>query len=123
MCFLNGRADLFENVDHPLDRKSPFLGDNLREGAAIEILHHETGHWTIRGACDTEFSNINDVGMSQAPGGFRFTSKTRDELIVSRKFRTNDFDRYGPLRTQVSSAIDRPHPALPQQLFDLIFIV
>src|SRR5262245_57059154 len=101
MRFFDCGTHLFENVDHPRDRKPPFLCNDLRQRAAIEILHHEISNWTIPRVRDAKVSYVNNVRMSQSACGFRFTSKPRDKLIVRRELRMNYFDRHGALRAEM----------------------
>ena len=123
MRLFNCCTDLFENVDHPRNRKPPFLRNDFSQRAAIEILHHEIGDWTIRCVRDTEVSDVNNVWMSQSACRFRFTSKPRDKLIVRRELRMDNFERHGTFRAEMRSAIDRAHSSLSEELFDLIFVI
>src|ERR1044072_8022170 len=123
MRFFDRRTHLFEDVDHPRDREPPFLGNDLRQRAAIEILHHEISNWTIPSVRDAEVNYVNSVWMSQSACSFRFTSKPRDKLIVRRELRMNDFNRDGAFRAEMRSAIDGAHSSFTEELFDLIFVI
>jgi hypothetical protein len=73
--------------------------------------------------CDAEVSYVNNVWMSQSAGGFRFTSKARDKLIVRRELRVNDFNRDSAFRAEMRRAIDGAHSTFSEELFDLIFVI
>src|ERR1044072_3965994 len=123
MRFFDCRTHLFEDVDHPRNRKPPFFGNDLSQRAAIEILHHKVCDWTTARVRDTEVSHVNNVWMSQSACGFRFTSKPRDKLIVRRELRMNNFNRHGAFRAEMRGAIDRAHSSFTEELFDLIFVI
>jgi hypothetical protein len=82
MCCFDGGANLFQNIDDPLDRKRAFLGNDVGEGATIQIFHYEVGNWSIMSLRESEIGDVDNVWVSQTTGSFRLTPKPRDKLIV-----------------------------------------
>src|SRR6202035_5912731 len=44
MGFVDRGTILFENVDYPVKRKPRLFGQDVAEGAAVKILHHQIGN-------------------------------------------------------------------------------
>src|SRR5215204_165567 len=82
MRFFNTCTNLLQDIDGPVDRQGAFLCNDLCQRAAIEILHHEVGHWTTCCLRDSEIGDVDNVWVAQSSGGFGLTSKPRDKLIV-----------------------------------------
>jgi hypothetical protein len=72
---------------------------------------------------DPEIGNVNNIRVSQAPGGFCLTAKPRDKLIVSRELWLDHFDRHGTLRPEMRGPIDRSHASLSEELLELVLVI
>ena len=88
MSLFDCRTNLFEYVDHPRDRKRTLFSNDLSQRAPIEILHDEVSDWTIRGLCDAEVSDVNDVRVTQPAR--RLPLRVESALQTDREQRAAD---------------------------------
>src|SRR5260221_14698629 len=77
---VDGRADLFENIERPANWQIFFLFKDLAKRAAIEIFHHEIGDLAVRRVGKAKIGDVNHVRMPQTPGGTGFAAKSLDKL-------------------------------------------
>ena len=123
MCFVNGRADLFENIERPCDRQILFFFKYLAERAAVEIFHHEIRDLALVGLGKSEVGDVDDIRMPQTPRSTSLAPKPLDKLGPLHKLRRNDLDRDRPLGAEVGRKIHRPHPAASKLAFNTVFVV
>src|SRR5512144_1863495 len=116
--FMDGRANLFENVQCPTERKSFLLFEDLAKRTAVEILHHEVCDTAVRSIREPEIRDIHDIRMSQPPCCTSFTTKTFDDLRPLHILRSNDLDRHRPLGSDVRCKVDGTHTAAAEFAFD-----
>src|SRR5207245_2557474 len=121
--FVYRRANLFENVYHPLERQRLLFGQHVAQRAAIEILHYEVSD--ALGACarKPKVSNVDDVRVAQTSSGARFAFETFDELFIAHELRRDQFEGDITFRTQVRREISCAHAALSEQTLQAVLFV
>ena len=80
MRFVDGRADLLEDVDDPPDRQTALFRQHVRKGPTVEILHDQIGDLARRRFGETKVRDVDDVGVTQPSRGFRFAPEPLHEL-------------------------------------------
>src|SRR5215213_4685853 len=91
VCFVNGRANLIEDVGDPLERQTLLLCQNVAERAAVEILHHEVSNLAGFYLRETKVGYVNDVRMAQTSGSARFAFEALDEFVIAHELRRDEF--------------------------------
>src|SRR5580765_2223209 len=123
MSFVNGGANLFENVRDPVKRQTILFSEHVAERAAIQIFHDEVCNPVRASAGKTKVGNVDYVGMTQAAGGACFALEALDKFLVAHELRRNQFQGYVSFRAQVRGQINRAHAALTEQSLKAILIV
>ncbi len=90
--FGDGRTDLFEDVDHPARRQPSLLCQHVGKRTAVEVLHHQVRDLPGARRGEAEIGDVDDVGVAQAAGRFRFAPEPLDELGILREVRVDDLD-------------------------------
>src|SRR6266403_898683 len=115
MCFMDGRANLLQNINDPIERQAILLEQHVTQGAPVEVFHHQIGNTFSAAARESKISNIDDVRMAQAPRRACFTLEALDEFFVAHELRRNQFQSYVTLSPQVRRQKHRAHAALSEQ--------
>ena len=69
MCFVHGRAGLFDDVHHPFDWKLRLFSEDVGERAAVKIFHHQIRNSIIAHtadaliAVDGEYGTLSEVAL------------------------------------------------------------
>ena len=82
-------------------------------------LHDEEDHV----APPSNAINWHDIRVLERRCRSRLAQESLDELAVEGERERQDLDRYLTLELSLARPIDDPHPAAPQLLEDLIFVV
>ena len=88
----------------------PRVRDDLVERRAVDELHDEVG---IAVAVDAEVVDLHDVGVRQPRDRLRLATEALHE--VGRGVE-HHLDGDGAIELGIAPAIDRAHPALPEEL-------
>src|SRR5213595_702130 len=91
VCLMHRGTDLFENVDHLLERQTCLLSKNVAERATVEILHHEVSNLGLFEMRKTEIGYVDDIRVTQTARCTRFSLEALDKLIVAHELRRNQF--------------------------------
>lgn len=121
--FLDRAADLFEDLDRPLEGQAGLLGQHGGEAAAVQVLHDEIGDAAVGRGREAEVGHIDDVGMAQPARCPGLALEPLDGLRAVHKLRGDELHRHLAVRADVGGEIDRAHPAPPEQAFQAIFSV
>ena len=78
--FVNSRADLLQNIDHPLQRQTFLLREHVAERATIQIFHHQVSDGFLASVGKTEVGYVNYVWMAETAGRASFAFEAGDEL-------------------------------------------
>ena len=121
--FMNGRANLIENVRDPLERQAFLFSENIAERATVEVLHHEVSNLPRLHVCEAKVGHIYNVRVTQAACRTGFTLEALDKLIVTHELRRDEFQRDITFRAEVCGKKDGAHSTLPEQMFEAVFFV
>src|SRR6266511_4934676 len=83
--FMHCRANLLEDVHHPLQRQSLLLGEDIAKRATIEIFHHEIRDSFCSNMGKPKVGNVNNVRVAQATSGAGLALEARDKLFVAHE--------------------------------------
>src|SRR2546423_1003202 len=123
MCFMNGRANLLQNIYDPIERQAILLEQHVTQGAPVEVFHHQIGNAFSAAAREPKISNINNVRMAQAARRACFTLEALDEFFVAHELRRNQFQSHVTLSPKMRRQIHRAHAALSEQTLEAILVV
>lgn len=123
VSLLNGRTNLFEDVECPCDRQISLFVEYFAQRTAVKILHHKVRDLTLIGVRKSKVGDIDDIWMPQAPSGPGLSSKSLNKLRSPHILRGDDLDGYRPLGTQMRRQVHGPHTAATQLAFDVVFAV
>src|SRR5258708_724601 len=90
---VHSRANLFEDIHHPLQWQSFLLCQDVPERTAIEILHHEISYGLSTRVRETKVSNVNHVRMAQASGGAGLALEARHKFLVAHELGRDQLER------------------------------
>src|SRR5712691_4529191 len=94
MGFMNGRANLLQNIHHPIERQAILFEQHVTQRAPIEVLHHQVGNTFSAAAGESKISNIYYVRMTQASGRPCFALEALDEFFVAHELRRDQFQSH-----------------------------
>ena len=121
--FVHGGANLFENINHPIQRQSFLFHQDIAERAAVEILHHQIRDRLGARLRETEVGNVDNIWMAQPPRGAGFALEARDKLFVAHELRRDQFERDVALGAEVRGKIHCAHSAASEQSLQAILFV
>jgi hypothetical protein len=76
------RAGLFQYVDHPAQGQARLLLQDVGQGAAVQVLHHEVGDALRAHLREAEIGHVHDVRVAQAARGLGLALESFDELVL-----------------------------------------
>ena len=111
-----GIADVHGDGQGVIWWKLALRADHLGDIRAIQILHDKIEQSRRR---FPEIIDLDNAGMIEPSHGAGFIGEACAKLrIVSLDLRREDFDGDGPCERELLRLINRPHPALSQELMD-----
>jgi hypothetical protein len=112
---VEGVRDGREDRDGLVRREQLPSGEDLLEGRALEVLHHEV--------VVTDVEDREDVGMGEPADGLRLPPEALEIFgggLAGQVLGADRFDRDSALDEGVKGAVDPPHGPLADLLHDLI---
>ena len=94
-----------------------------REGLPVQILHYHVGQFAVFEACDAEIGHIDDVGMTQTPGGLGLALETLEKLGFAGEFRHDHLEGDCSHGAQMRGLKHGSHRTPPQLLVHTVFVV
>jgi hypothetical protein len=107
-------------ADRFVHRQAALRFDLLRQRDAVEILHHDERRAIFGRA---EIVDIDDARMADDRGGLRFTTKTREHLVVLHERWIEQLDRNATPDLDVQRAVDCAHAADPERFLHRVLAV
>ncbi len=114
---------MLENIHPPFQRQALLLGQDIAECTTVEILHYQISDGLAARLCESEVSNIDNVGMAQATGSACFAFEARHKLRVTHELRGDQLERNVAFSAEMTSQINGTHPAPAQQSLQAILFV
>src|ERR1051325_9833210 len=121
--FVNGRANLLEDIDHPIKRQTILFDQHVAQRAAVEILHHQVRNAIRFISRESKVGHVDHIRMAQTSGGACLALEALDELLVLHELRRNEFQRDVTVGAEVRRQKHRAHTALSQQTLEAILLV
>ena len=98
------------------ESKRPSAMQDLFEGAAVDELHHHVGDAGVFAGVE----DGDDVGVVQGGGVLGLALESDEERLVTRQVGSQQFHRDVAAESQVAAAVDFCHPAVADDLADLV---
>ena len=109
-------AGLGDDVDRLPDLEVPAVAQQLRAGAARDVLHHD--EVLVVAGVKAEVEDLDDVGVDEPRGGERLPAKARHERRIVGQMLGQQLEGHIALETAVEGQVDRRHAADAETALD-----
>ena len=101
--------DRLEQGQRPRGRHRGLLAQDVAEGVARDVLHHQEDRVGAVGGVVALVVDTHDVGVVEAGGGARLTHEALGELLVVAEPGVHHLDRDGAVEPGVGGLVDTGH--------------
>src|SRR5262245_3265849 len=117
---MHRRARLTCNLERELEIETPRSADRVGERASLQVLHSDISANLGR---DSEIVNRDDVTVLEPCYRECFAFEARPDYVVRQMVAAHDLERGRPCERELCGAVDRTHPAGPNESVDAVFAV
>jgi hypothetical protein len=118
---VDGGGDGVEDRQRPLERQGARRPAELREGHAVQQLHHQVGG--ARSGVDPEVGDVHDVGMAEPPERLGLPLEAAHRERIAGLAGLQELEREDPLEPQMGGAIDDAGSPFPEAIVQTVLPV
>ncbi|SLD83683.1 Uncharacterised protein [Mycobacteroides abscessus subsp. massiliense] len=115
-------ARVRDDFDGPADRHGAVVLDDVTQGDAVDVLHHDVGQRPGRGLGLAGVVDGDDRGVIQGGGVLGLPTETEIEAGVPGQVGAQHLDRDVAVQPQVACQVDLGHAAIAEDLPQLIAV-